>query len=194
MILIYILVILVAALLGGFFYACRGGQLSLGSTQAARILFWALPDALLFAGVSWYLDANGTWIFVSSGLSFIAAFLGLIIFNHGEYQDGLRGVGLYPDNQKNISVMWAGRLFLFSLCIGFMAPLFYALPLAAPLFGLEYQLGWKYLYKYSFHLPVQEKPFVGEPTGWGEFLNGNTFAALIVIIAIISKIWSLLCI
>lgn len=40
------------AVLGGFAYRARGGGVALGSTQAARVLFWGLPCGLMAYGLS----------------------------------------------------------------------------------------------------------------------------------------------
>jgi len=164
-----ILVILFVALLGGFFYRCRGGFLGTGSTFLARLLFWAIPVAVWGLCADWQVGL----------LCGVMAYVGLLI-PHSIFQSnnslfsvvGMAGVGL-------------ARMLLILAPIAYFIPsVLIVLPLAM-LQGLAYYIGWTFLNgvdsKIStsgftvFGFTFEAGHFAISGGEWGEFLTGVVF-------------------
>jgi hypothetical protein len=84
-----------------------------------------------------------------------------------------------------MSLMWFGRLALLVAVLVCKEPLFALAPIAAPLFGLAYHFGWRYLHGVTVVLPFQRAgdTFVTGGSDWGELFCGAIAWAVIAALA-----------
>lgn len=120
---------LTIAVFMAFCYRCRGGFLGTGSTQAARILFWALPVMIII------LPLGFNYAFYTA----LMAFLGLMI-PHGKFQNDTSLHDIF-----GMSLIGAARLALILTPLSFINyyVLFYSLLGLGS--GLAYYIGHRFL-------------------------------------------------
>ena len=158
----------------GFLYHCRGGFIALGSTFLARLVFWALPIALVILPISWM------WAIPCGML----AYLGLLIPHAWAQADtkplhivGMAGIGL-------------ARLAMILVPLAVFNPWVELFSLAGLLSGLGYYIGHKWLE--AKVVKLFGKSLTPDGAAWGElftgFAYGLGFSGLYIFHALTSKI------
>ena len=135
-----------------FLYRCRGGFLPLGSTQAARVMYWATPIAAWgYAVIGWYGLLCG-----------VMAFIGLLI-PHGKYQ-----AGCDLDSIVGMGVIGMVRLALILTPMVAVHSLVFLLVPLGFLSGLGYGAGWAFLNGRDWLIAKGGSE-------WGEVLTGAAY-------------------
>jgi hypothetical protein len=151
-----------------FCFRCRGGFTGLGNTQAARLLWWALPVALA----------------TLNPLCGVGAFLGLLI-PPGKFQ-----------NDASLKSVLGLTIIGFVQALFILGPMAYERPetlLAAPwgaLRGLAYFIGWRFLDGKDsglrfLHGDGTVDVFAKGGSEWGEVLTGFFFGFMIVLAGVL---------
>lgn len=150
-----------------FLYRCRGGFLPLGNTQAARLLYWAIPIGITCGIIS------GWWV---TGVACGAlAFLSLLI-PHGFAQN--RGLSHYFD------MALVGGLRMLIVLVGFWSLSVLPFAVIGMLSGIAYAIGWELLDGSEVRLFGQQ--FAQNGAEWGEVLTGAAYGIEFIMLSLFS--------
>ena len=142
-----------------FCYRCRGGFISLGNTQYARLLFWVLPIIISIAPISFIWG-------VPCGL---LAFAGLMI-PHSAFQgsDSLKCV-------IGMAIIGLIRLALILSPLAVFHPMIELFSIAGLLSGLGYYVGWRWLNGKMFLKISDTSHCALTGSEYGELFTGAAF-------------------
>lgn len=161
---------LLLLLLFGFFNRCRGGFLPLGSTTAARILYWALPNALVAGWVMTKYDISPFYAIATFFLVWLASTI-----PHGKWFSSP-----YVKDCAVMSLIGIVQALAVVLIFALEQHSLLLLSLFGAIKGVAYYIGWNYLDKRRFKLFNQL--FAENGAEWSEILAGIGRGLLFVIL------------
>lgn len=166
-----------------FCWRCRGGFLGLGSTLAARILYWCLPMTIW--GYSTF-GPIGLLCGLTGYLGLMLSYAPFMADNQAKHCAGMGGIGI-------------ARLFILLAPVLYQYPFLVYFGYAGALAGLGYYIGWTYLNGTAspIYFPgltirgrtwVQPGNFAINGAEWGEVLTGAMTGLVLDCITIIMLI------
>lgn len=153
-----------------FLYRCRGGLFPLGSTQAARVLYWAIPNAIVSALLLHWYGIN-PWGAVFTGI----AVWGAATVPHGQWM----GSHDIEDTEMMAAIGWVQVTAMF-IPLVFFFPKIFPLFFLGTLEGVAYCVGWRYLDGVRF--TSRGRLIAENGAEWGELLSGASFGLIYVIL------------
>lgn len=162
-----VVILLVAAILGGFFYRSRGGFSFVGGTQMTRLVYWVIPWSSFAWAFVWMQDSGDERTAVVAGLVGIFSFLGMLI-THGQwYRAGT------PHELAMMMVIGGIRGGLIALPMLWFSSWAWVIAVGGILSAFGYRYGRRW--RVPFTLAVGGKVFVSPDDGLGEILVGMAY-------------------